>query len=161
MVNMIIIHARCLFSLQYLFNCKPGDVFWCLAGLGWLAGQNSVVYGPLANGDTTVLFDGIYNYPDDGMLMVVIIVYNLMASCSIVRMNTDQCLKVIENLKVTHFYTVPTIYKHLRKLDTKDLQKHDLSSLKVIATGMYYCEKHCAVKMYVIHHIRPEGFNPP
>ena len=65
--RLILIINFILQLLQYIFNCKPGDVFCCLAGLGWLAGQNYVVYGPLANGGTSVLFEcspygGIIHY---------------------------------------------------------------------------------------------------
>ena len=55
------------FSLQFIFDLKPGDIFGCMADLGWMTGHSSVVYGPLSNGVTTVLFESVATYPGCGM----------------------------------------------------------------------------------------------
>jgi len=63
-------HA-CYLSVQFIFNFQPGDIFCCLADLGWVAGHSSVVYGPLCNGATTVLFESVATYPDCGMYIYI------------------------------------------------------------------------------------------
>lgn len=59
----------CTMHMQYVFDYQPGDIFGCVAVLGWITGHSYVVYGPLCNGGTTVLFESIATYPDHGTLM--------------------------------------------------------------------------------------------
>jgi len=87
------------------------DVYWCTADIGWITGHSYIIYGPLAAGATTVMFEGIPSYPDNGRFW-----------------------EIVEKLKVTHFYTAPTAIRSLAKHPLKYVEKHDLSSLKVLGT---------------------------
>ena len=83
-------YQQCLF-LQFIFDLKPGDIFGCLADLGWVAGHTSVVYGPLSNGVTAVLFESVATYPDCGMYASIFV-------------TLQPCLKFIHNnCSLTHF----------------------------------------------------------
>ena len=96
---------------QYTFDYKDGDVFWCTADVGWVTGHSYIVYGPLANGATTVMFEGVPTYPDAGRFWEV-------------------CAKH----KVTQFYTAPTAIRSLMAKGTDPIQKHDLSSLRILGS---------------------------
>src|SRR5690606_22692906 len=99
------------YTFKNVFQYKNGDVYWCTADIGWITGHSYIVYGPLANGATSILFEGIPTYPD-----------------------CDRFWEVIEKHKVNQFYTAPTAIRSLAKLDLSFVDKHDLSSLKVIGS---------------------------
>ena len=96
---------------QLTFDYHDGDVFWCTADVGWVTGHSYIVYGPLANGATTVMFEGVPTYPDAGRFWEV-------------------CAKH----KVTQFYTAPTAIRSLMGLGPEWVEKHDLSSLKLLGS---------------------------
>ncbi|OYU17993.1 MAG: acetate--CoA ligase [Rhodobacteraceae bacterium PARR1] len=96
---------------QYTFDYHDGDVFWCTADVGWVTGHSYIVYGPLANGATTIMFEGVPTYPDAGRFWEV-------------------CAKH----KVTQFYTAPTAIRSLMGLGTEWVEKHDLSSLRLLGS---------------------------
>ncbi len=96
---------------QMTFDYHDGDVFWCTADVGWVTGHSYIVYGPLANGATTVMFEGVPTYPDAGRFW-----------------------EVIAKHKVTQFYTAPTAIRALMGLGPDFVTKHDLSSLKLLGT---------------------------
>ena len=96
---------------QLTFDYHDGDIFWCTADVGWVTGHSYIVYGPLANGATTVMFEGVPTYPDAGRFWEV-------------------CAKH----KVTQFYTAPTAIRSLMGLGTEWVEKHDLSSLRLLGS---------------------------
>ncbi|MBK5947227.1 acetate--CoA ligase [Rhodobacter veldkampii DSM 11550] len=96
---------------QYTFDYQDGDVFWCTADVGWVTGHSYIVYGPLANGATTIMFEGVPTYPDAGRFWEV-------------------CAKH----KVTQFYTAPTAIRSLMGQGPEWVEKHDLSSLRVLGS---------------------------
>jgi acetyl-CoA synthetase len=96
---------------EYIFDYKPGDIYWCTADVGWVTGHSYIVYGPLANGATTVMFEGVPTYPDAGRFWEV-------------------CAKH----KVTQFYTAPTAIRALMAKGTEFVMKHDLSSLRLLGS---------------------------
>jgi acetyl-CoA synthetase len=93
------------------FDYHDGDIFWCTADVGWVTGHSYIVYGPLSNGATTVMFEGVPNYPDPGRFWEV-------------------CAKH----KVNQFYTAPTAIRSLMGQGPEWVEKHDLSSLKLLGT---------------------------
>jgi len=98
-------------TMEWVFDIKPDDIYWCTADVGWITGHTYIVYGPLACGATTVMFEGVPVYPDAG-----------------------RWWKMIENLKVTQFYTAPTAIRMLHKVGHDEPAKYDLSSLKILGT---------------------------
>lgn len=96
---------------QYTFDYKDGDVFWCTADVGWVTGHSYIIYGPLANGATTVMFEGVPTWPDAGRFWQV-------------------CAKH----KVTQFYTAPTAIRALMAKGPEPVEAHDLSSLRILGT---------------------------
>ena len=96
---------------QYVFDYKDGDVYWCTADVGWVTGHSYIVYGPLANGATTLMFEGVPTYPDAGRFWAV-----------------------CEKYKVNQFYTAPTAIRALIRQGDEFVTKHDLSSLKTLGT---------------------------
>ena len=96
---------------QYTFDYHDGDVFWCTADVGWVTGHSYIVYGPLANGATTVMFEGLPTYPDAGRFWAV-----------------------CEKHKVNQFYTAPTAIRALMGQGNKFVERYDLSSIKVLGT---------------------------
>ncbi|MGB2441394.1 acetate--CoA ligase [Planktomarina sp.] len=96
---------------QYTFDYKDGDVFWCTADVGWVTGHSYIVYGPLANGATTLMFEGVPTYPDAGRFWAV-----------------------CEKHRVNQFYTAPTAIRALMGQGEAFVQKYDLSSIKVLGT---------------------------
>ena len=96
---------------QYTFDYHDGDVFWCTADVGWVTGHSYIVYGPLSNGATTVMFEGVPTWPDAGRFWEV-------------------CAKH----KVNQFYTAPTALRALMAHGNDPVEKHDLSSLKLLGT---------------------------
>jgi acetyl-CoA synthetase len=96
---------------QYTFDYKDGDVFWCTADVGWVTGHSYIVYGPLANGATTLMFEGVPTWPDSGRFWEV-------------------CAKH----KVNQFYTAPTAIRALMAHGPGPVEKHDLSSIRILGT---------------------------
>jgi acetyl-CoA synthetase len=96
---------------QYTFDYHEGDIFWCTADVGWVTGHSYIVYGPLANGATTLMFEGIPTYPD-----------------------ASRFWQICEKHKVNQFYTAPTAIRALMGLGNENVEKCDLSSLKVLGT---------------------------
>ncbi|KAM9465944.1 acetyl-coenzyme A synthetase 2-like, mitochondrial [Clarias gariepinus] len=96
---------------QYVFDYCPGDVFGCVADVGWITGHSYVVYGPLANGGTTVLFESTPVYPDPGRYW-----------------------ETVERLRINQFYTAPTALRLLLKYEESWVKKYDRSSLRTIAS---------------------------
>ncbi|AHM62685.1 acetyl-coenzyme A synthetase [Flammeovirgaceae bacterium 311] len=99
------------YTFKNVFQYRNGDVYWCTADIGWITGHSYIVYGPLANGATTVMFEGVPNYPD-----------------------FSRFWNIIEKHKVNQFYTAPTAIRSLAKESLSYLEKHDLSSLKVLGS---------------------------
>jgi len=96
---------------KYVFDIHDDDVYFCTADIGWVTGHSYVVYGPLCNGATTLMFEGIPTFPDAGRFW-----------------------KIVEKFKVTAFYTAPTVIRSLIRLGNEWPEKHDLSSLRVLGT---------------------------
>ena len=96
---------------EYVFDYHDGDIFWCTADVGWVTGHSYIVYGPLANGATTIMFEGVPTYPDAGRFWAV-----------------------CEKHKVNQFYTAPTAIRALMGKGTELVEKYDLSDLKVLGT---------------------------
>ena len=96
---------------QITFDYHDGDVFWCTADVGWVTGHSYILYGPLANGATTVMFEGVPTFPDAGRFW-----------------------EVIAKHRVTQFYTAPTAIRSLMALGPQWVSGHDLSSLKLLGT---------------------------
>ena len=99
------------YTFKNVFQCQPNDVYWCTADIGWITGHSYIVYGPLANGATTVMFEGVPSYPD-----------------------FDRFWEVCAKHNITHFYTAPTAIRALEKHPISLVEKHDLSSLKVLGS---------------------------
>src|SRR6478735_7745977 len=102
---------HCALTMRWTFDYKPGDVFWCTADVGWVTGHSYIVYGPLAVGATEVIFEGIPTFPDAGRFW-----------------------KMIQDHKVTIFYTAPTAIRSLIKAGGELPKKYDLSSLRILGT---------------------------
>ena len=100
-----------MLSMQWVFDYKPDDVFWCTADVGWVTGHSYVAYGPLAMGATQVIFEGVPTWPDAGRFW-----------------------KMIQDHKVTTFYTAPTAIRSLIKLGGDLPKKYDLSSLRLLGS---------------------------
>ncbi len=96
---------------QYVFDYKDGDVYWCTADVGWVTGHSYIVYGPLANGATTLMFEGVPTYPDAGRFW-----------------------QVCEKHRVTQFYTAPTAIRALMGKGTAPVEACDLSSLRILGS---------------------------
>jgi len=98
-------------TMEWVFDVKENDTYWCTADVGWITGHTYIVYGPLAMGATTVMFEGVPTYPDAG-----------------------RCWKMVEEYKINQFYTAPTAIRVLHKMGENEPAKYDLSSLKVLGT---------------------------
>ncbi|MGZ8754028.1 MAG: acetate--CoA ligase [Acidimicrobiia bacterium] len=96
---------------DYVFDLKPDDVYWCAADIGWVTGHSYIVYGPLANGATGVMYEGAPDFPD-----------------------YDRLWQIIEEYKVTIFYTAPTAIRTFMKWGDHYPAAHDLSSLRLLGT---------------------------
>ncbi|MEM8632476.1 MAG: acetate--CoA ligase [Pseudomonadota bacterium] len=96
---------------QYTFDYHEGDIFWCTADVGWVTGHSYIVYGPLANGATTLMFEGVPTFPDAGRFWAV-----------------------CEKHKVNQFYTAPTAIRALMGKGPEWVKKYDLSDIKVLGT---------------------------
>ncbi|WP_430426623.1 acetate--CoA ligase [Maribacter litoralis] len=99
------------YTFKNVFQYTENDVYWCTADIGWITGHSYIVYGPLANGATTLMFEGVPSYPDFGRFW-----------------------EVVEKHKVNQFYTAPTAIRALGKESLDFVEQHDLSSLKVLGS---------------------------
>lgn len=99
------------YSFRNVFQVGSDDTYWCTADAGWITGHSYIIYGPLLNGATGIIFEGTPTYPDAGRFW-----------------------EVVEKYKVTHFYTAPTAIRALMAADLNFVKKYDLSSLKVLGT---------------------------
>ncbi|WP_243472075.1 acetate--CoA ligase [Winogradskyella sp. MH6] len=99
------------YTFKNVFQYREDDVYWCTADIGWITGHSYIVYGPLCNGATTVMFEGVPSYPDFGRFW-----------------------DIVEKHKVNQFYTAPTAIRALAKHGTELVDKYDLSSLKVLGS---------------------------
>lgn len=99
------------YTFQNVFQYHEGDVYWCTADIGWITGHSYIVYGPLLNGATTLMFEGVPSYPDYGRFWAM-----------------------IEKYQVNQFYTAPTAIRALAKASDSLVDDYDLSSLKVLGT---------------------------
>ncbi|MDA8866986.1 acetate--CoA ligase [Candidatus Pelagibacter sp.] len=96
---------------QYIFNYKPKDIYWCTADIGWVTGHSYIIYGPLSNGATTIMFEGIPNYP-----------------------TSSRWWEIIDKYKVNTFYTAPTAIRALMREGDKPVKKTSRKSLKLLGT---------------------------
>ena len=96
---------------QYIFNYKDRDIYWCTADIGWITGHSYIIYGPLANGATTMMFEGVPNYPDN-----------------------SRWWQIIDKYKVNIFYTAPTALRALMKEGEGPVKKTSRKSLKLLGT---------------------------
>ena len=96
---------------SHVFDYRDGDVYWCTADVGWVTGHSYIVYGPLANGATTLMFEGVPTWPDAGRFW-----------------------SVVSKHRVNQFYTAPTAIRALMGLGTQWVEGHDLSSLRILGT---------------------------
>jgi acetyl-CoA synthetase len=99
------------YTFKNVFQYRENDVYWCTADIGWITGHSYIVYGPLCNGATSVMFEGVPSYPDFGRFW-----------------------DIVDKHKVNQFYTAPTAIRALAKENVSHVTSHDLSSLKVLGT---------------------------
>lgn len=99
------------YSFLNVFQYNPDDIFWCTADIGWITGHSYIVYGPLLNGATSVIFEGIPTYPDAGRFW-----------------------ETVDKFQLTHFYTAPTAIRSLESYGTEIIKKYKLDSLKVLGS---------------------------
>lgn len=99
------------YTFKNVFQYREDDIYWCTADIGWITGHSYIVYGPLANGATTVMFEGVPTYPNWGRFW-----------------------DIIQKHKINQFYTAPTAIRALAKENLDFVEKYDLSSLKVLGT---------------------------
>ncbi len=98
-------------TFRYVFAYRPGEIFWCTADVGWITGHSYLVYGPLLNGATVLMYEGVPQYP-----------------------HPDRFWEMIERHRVNIFYTAPTVIRALMGADPQWIRNHDLSSLKLLGT---------------------------
>ena len=96
---------------QYIFDYKKNDIYWCSADIGWVTGHSYIIYGPLSNGATTIMFEGVPNYPD-----------------------TSRWWQIVDKYKVNIFYTAPTALRALMKEGEGPVKKTSRKSLKLLGT---------------------------
>jgi len=96
---------------HYIFDYHPGDIYWCTADIGWITGHSYIIYGPMANRATTMMYEGVPNYPDYGRFW-----------------------EIVEKHKVSIFYTAPTALRALMKEGDEWPNQHNLESLKILGT---------------------------
>ena len=101
----------CSFTHEYVFDYRPGEIYWCTADVGWVTGHSYIVYGPLANGATTLMYEGVPNYPDGGRIW-----------------------QVVEKHQVNILYTAPTAIRAVMGLGDDLVKKHDRSSLRLLGS---------------------------
>ncbi len=98
-------------TMEWVFDLKENDTYWCTADVGWITGHTYIVYGPLAAGATTVMFEGVPTFPDAG-----------------------RCWRMVEEYQINQFYTAPTAIRLLHKTGEHEPEKYDLSSLRTLGT---------------------------
>ncbi len=98
-------------TFKYIFDYRENDIWWCTADIGWVTGHSYIVYGPLSQGATSIMFEGVPTYPDPGRFW-----------------------EVVDKWKVTQFYTAPTAIRALMKEGEDWVKKHDLGSLRVLGS---------------------------
>ena len=96
---------------QYIFDYKKNDIYWCSADIGWVTGHSYIIYGPLSNGATTIMFEGVPNYPD-----------------------TSRWWQIVDKYKVNIFYTAPTALRALMREGEGPVKKTSRKSLKLLGT---------------------------
>tara|TARA_Y200000002_G_scaffold122289_1_gene100352 strand:+ start:3688 stop:5787 length:2100 start_codon:yes stop_codon:yes gene_type:complete len=96
---------------QYIFDYKPKDIYWCTADIGWVTGHSYIIYGPLSNGATTIMFEGVPNYPD-----------------------SSRWWQIVDKHKVNIFYTAPTAIRALMREGDQPVKKTSRKSLKLLGT---------------------------
>ena len=96
---------------QYIFDYKNKDIYWCTADIGWVTGHSYIIYGPLSNGATTIMFEGVPNYPD-----------------------SSRWWQIVDKYKVNIFYTAPTAIRALMREGDKPVKKTSRKSLKLLGT---------------------------
>jgi acetyl-CoA synthetase len=101
----------CASTFRWVFDYKPGDIYWCTADIGWVTGHSYIVYAPLLNGATSFMFEGSPDYP-----------------------GIDRWWELIEKYKINIFYTSPTALRMFMKFGDEPIKKHDLSSLKLLGS---------------------------
>lgn len=99
------------YTFANVFSYRENDIFWCTADIGWITGHSYILYGALCNGATTVMFEGVPNYPEP-----------------------DRFWEIIAKHKITIFYTAPTAIRSLAREDAALIEKHDMSSLRIIGS---------------------------
>ncbi|WP_372936752.1 acetate--CoA ligase [Seonamhaeicola sp.] len=99
------------YTFKNVFQYRENDIYWCTADIGWITGHSYIVYGPLANGATTVMFEGVPSYPNFGRFW-----------------------EIVEKHKINQFYTAPTAIRALSKQGSELVDKYDLSSLKTLGS---------------------------
>ena len=98
-------------TMEWVFDLKDNDTYWCTADIGWITGHTYIVYGPLAAGGTTLMFEGVLTYPDAG-----------------------RAWRMIEEYQVNQFYTAPTAIRLLHKMGMDEPKKYNLDSLRILGT---------------------------
>ncbi|MBN1375235.1 MAG: acetate--CoA ligase, partial [Dehalococcoidia bacterium] len=98
-------------TVKYIFDIKDNDIYWCTADIGWVTGHSYIVYGPLANGATSIIFESTPTYP-----------------------GPDRFWQIVEKFKVSVFYTAPTVIRALMREGEDPVNKHDLSSLRLLGS---------------------------
>ncbi len=98
-------------TMEWVFDVRENDTYWCTADVGWITGHTYIVYGPLAMGATTVMFEGVPTFPDAG-----------------------RCWRMVEEYQINQFYTAPTAIRLLHKMGEDEPGKYDLSSLRTLGT---------------------------
>jgi len=98
-------------TMEWVFDVRENDTYWCTADVGWITGHTYIVYGPLAMGATTVMFEGVPTFPDAG-----------------------RCWRMVEEYQINQFYTAPTAIRLLHKMGEDEPAKYDLSSLRTLGT---------------------------
>ena len=113
------------FTHKYVFDLRPeSDVYWCAADIGWVTGHSYIVYGPLTNGCTSVMYEGTPDTPRQ----------ELRGSGDRTTWSKDRLWDIIERYGVTQLYTAPTAIRTFMKWGSEEIDKHDLSSLRVLGT---------------------------
>lgn len=98
-------------TFKYIFDFHPGDIFGCMADVGWITGHSYVIYGPLCMGATTLMFESVPTYP-----------------------TPSRYWQIVQEHKLTHLYSAPTVIRVLQKMGEKHLEGFDLSSLRILGT---------------------------
>jgi acetyl-CoA synthetase len=101
----------CIMTMKYVFDCRDEDVYWCTADIGWVTGHSYIVYGPLGMGTTSVMFEGVPNYPEP-----------------------DRFWEVVERYGVNIFYTAPTAIRAIMRSGDDWVKKRDLGSLRLLGS---------------------------